>query len=47
MFGATLNDMIRDRLICGVNDRAIQRHLLQESDLVYKTAYNIRYEICF
>ncbi len=24
-FGATLNDMIRDRLVCGVNDRNIQR----------------------
>ena len=40
-FGATLNAMIRDRLVCGVNDRAIQRRLLQESDLVYKTAYDI------
>ena len=40
-FGATLNDMIRDCLVCGVNDRAIQRRLLQESDLNYKTAYDI------
>ena len=40
-FGATLNDMIRDRLVCGVNDRAIQRRLLQESKLDYKTAYAI------
>ena len=38
-FGATLNDMmIRDRLVCGVND---ERYLLQESDLVYKTAHDI------
>uniref|UniRef100_A0A1X7TRZ9 Retrotransposon gag domain-containing protein n=1 Tax=Amphimedon queenslandica TaxID=400682 RepID=A0A1X7TRZ9_AMPQE len=40
-FGPTLNDMIMDRLVCGVNDRAIQRRLLQESKLDYKTAYDI------
>uniref|UniRef100_A0A1X7T5X9 Retrotransposon gag domain-containing protein n=1 Tax=Amphimedon queenslandica TaxID=400682 RepID=A0A1X7T5X9_AMPQE len=40
-FGPTLNDMIRDRLVCGVNDRAIQRRLLQQSKLDYKTAYDI------
>ena len=40
-FGATVNDMILDRLVCGVNDRAIQRRLLQESDLDYKMAYDI------
>ena len=39
--------MIRDRLVCGVNDKAIQRQLLQESDLVYKTAYDIRKAIAF
>uniref|UniRef100_A0A1X7TD62 Uncharacterized protein n=1 Tax=Amphimedon queenslandica TaxID=400682 RepID=A0A1X7TD62_AMPQE len=33
--------MIRNRLVCGVNDRTIQRRLLQESKLDYKTAYNI------
>lgn len=43
-FGNTLNDMIRDHLVCGVNDRAIQRRLLQESNLdyiIYKTAYDV------
>lgn len=30
-FGETLNDMLRDRLICGVNDIQIQRRLLSES----------------
>ena len=29
-FGGTLNEMICDRLVCGVNDHNIQRRLLQE-----------------
>jgi hypothetical protein len=40
-FGGTINDMIRDRLVCGVNDFAIQRRLLQENDLTYQTAYDL------
>ena len=28
-FGATLDDMLRDRLVCGVNDQAIQKQLLR------------------
>ncbi len=40
-FGADNNDMIRDRLVCGVNDINIQRRLLQESDLTYRNAYDI------
>ena len=40
-FGDTLADMIRDRLVCGVNDKNIQRRLLQEADLTYKTAHDI------
>ncbi len=40
-FGADNNDMLRDRLVCGVNDINIQRRLLQESDLTNKTAYDI------
>ena len=35
-FGATLNDMLRDRLVCGINDKRIQRHLLTDSDLKAK-----------
>ena len=37
-FGATLNDMLRDRLVCGVNDQRIQRRLLAEKDLTFDTA---------
>ena len=32
-FGGTFNTMLRDRLVCGVNDKAIQRRLLSETDL--------------
>ena len=32
-FGTTIKDTIRDRLVCGINDHGIQRHLLQESNL--------------
>ena len=35
-FGDTLNDMLRDRLVSGINDGGIQRRLLSEPDLTYK-----------
>ena len=31
--GTTMDDMLRDRLVCGVNDSRIQRQLLAEQDL--------------
>ena len=31
-FGRSLDDMIRDRVVCGVNDDAIQKRLLAEGD---------------
>ncbi len=31
-FGPVLDDMMRDRLVCGTNDDRIQRHLLMEAD---------------
>ena len=40
-FGSTIEDMIRDRLVCGINDHGIQRRLLQESNLTYQSAYDI------
>ena len=40
-FGTTIEDMIRDRLVCGINDHGIQRRLLQESKLTYQSAYDI------
>ena len=32
----TLNDMLHDRVVCGINDGGIQRHLFAESKLTYK-----------
>ena len=37
-FGAMLNDMLRDRLVCGVNDGAIQKTLLAQVALTYEKA---------
>ena len=31
-FGDKLDDMLRDRLVCGINDSAMQRRLLAEGD---------------
>ena len=33
--GRSLGDMIRDRLVCGINDETIKRKLLTEPDLTY------------
>ena len=40
-FGDTLNDMLRDRLVCGINDQRIQRRLLAESALTFAKAMEI------
>ena len=40
-FAATLNDMLCDRLVCGINDSRIQRRLLAEPELNYKKAYEL------
>ena len=40
-FGDKLNKMVRDRLVCGVNDIRIQNHLLQESKLTYDKAFKL------
>lgn len=37
-FGDTLTVMLRDRLVCGVNDDSIQRRLLAEDGLTFETA---------
>ena len=34
-FQDMLNDMLRDRLVCGVNDSRLQRRLLAETDLTF------------
>jgi len=33
--------MLRDRLVCGVNDSRIQRRLLAELELTFKKAYEL------
>ena len=40
-FGSTLNDMLRDRLVCGISDQRIQRRLLAESDLSFDKALEL------
>ena len=35
-FGDILNEMLRDRLVCGINDGSTQRRLLSEPDLTSK-----------
>ena len=40
-FGDSLQDMLRDRLVCGVNDTCLQRRLLAESSLTFETALKL------
>ena len=40
-FGATLDAVLHDRLICGMNDKQIQRRLLSEKDLTFETSLEI------
>ena len=40
-FGATLDDMLRDRIVCGINDDSIQRRLLSEAKLTLKEALKL------
>ena len=39
--GTTLNDMLRDRLVCGIANTTIQRRLLAESKPKLKTALDL------
>ena len=40
-FGDTLEDMLRDRLVCGINDDSLQKRLLAEPDLTYSLAVDL------
>ena len=40
-FGVTLEDMIRDRLVCGVRSPKIQQRLLAETELSFDMALKI------
>ena len=40
-YGTSLEDMLRDRLVCGVQDDKIQRHLLAETELPFTKALQL------
>lgn len=40
-YGATLDQMLRDRLVCGIDEDRIQRRLLSETNLTFETAFKI------
>ena len=44
-FGTTLEDMLRDRLVCGIQHKRIQRHLLMESKLTFQKAVELAQSI--
>ena len=38
-FGVRLEDMLRDRLVCGINEPTLQRRLLAQDKLTFKTRW--------
>ena len=40
-FGDSLEEMIQDRLVCGINDASLQKRLLAEPDLSYEKAVEL------
>ena len=40
-YGEVLSDMLRDRLVCGTNNKAIQRRLLLKADLTFADAMDM------
>lgn len=40
-FGTALEDILRDCLVCGINEDRTQRRLLSETTLSFKKAYEI------
>ena len=40
-YGDSLQTMLRDRLVCGINDESIQRRLLAETALTFKKALEL------
>ena len=41
-FGDQLENMVRDRIVMGINDPRIQRRLLQETDITFDNAFKIQ-----
>ena len=40
-FAETLDDMLRDRLVCGIRDSRVQRRLLAEPELTFAKAFEL------
>ena len=40
-FGPALDDMLRDRLVCGLRDDKVQRRLLADSQLTFAKAFEV------
>ena len=40
-FGSDVEDMLRDRIVCGISDTRLQKRLLTEKDLTYKSALEL------
>ena len=40
-FGKYLNDALQDRLVCGLSNNSIQKHLLTETNLTYARAVEV------
>ena len=40
-YGSSLDEMLRDRIVCGINDDRIQQRLLSEKGLTYKKALEL------
>ena len=40
-FGTSLKEMLRDRIVCGINDTGMQRKMLSRKDLTFDQAFEI------
>ena len=40
-FGSDVEDILRDRIVCGISDTRLQKRLLMEKDLTYKSALEL------
>ncbi len=40
-YGDTLDDMLQDRLVCGINEGHLQRRLLAEPKLTFEKAFEL------
>ena len=44
-FGASLQAMLWDQPVCGINDKAVQQRLLSESPLIFKKTLSLAQEL--